>query len=204
MPADQHFDEKHLQDMVLAQSGQIRAAKQLSGPGRITRPVAVLTAIVAIAVISLGVKDYVEQQKQAKPSLAGSASTVTHSSAITHPRKTSSVKARRAPASAIEANAAATGQAAAAETEKPLISEEFSKPGTKAIALMGQGFGTAKVQAANDEPGAKIHPRDGVRDELDVPTRPALSSCMPLPNGTEPGDVDAPYYEVWAREYCGL
>ena len=203
MPADQRFDEKHLQDIVMAQSGQIRPAKRLEGPQRITRPVAVLTAIVAIVVISLGIKDYVEQQK-AKPSSSKSTSTVTRTSPIARQKTTTSTKARQAHGSAIGARAPVTAQAAAAETEKPLISEEFSKPGTKAIALMGQGHGAATAQAANDEPGAKIHPKDGVGNELDAPTRPALSSCLPLPNGTEPGDVDAPYYEVWAREYCGL
>jgi hypothetical protein len=94
--------------------------------------------------------------------------------------------------SATEANAPATAQGAADDMEKALISRESAKAGAKATVVMDNGPNTVGAQAAHD---------DG--NELDTITACGAQS-LTLPNLTKPGDVDAAYYENWAREYCGL
>src|SRR5215469_16905779 len=94
MPARQPFDERHLQDVVLAQSGQIRASRRFSVLGVVTRPVVVLAAVVAIVAIALGVKDYVERENENSPA-GPDTPTVEQMRAITHPKKSTSGKTDR-------------------------------------------------------------------------------------------------------------
>ena len=130
-----------------------------------------LTGIVAIGVISIGIKDYVKHQKEAQPPASTHSPTVLHSNAITDPKKATSAKTGRARMPASEANAPATAEAAADDMEKPLISEEFAKAG-------------AKVKADGDEVEAAKDRNNRV--------------CYyppPLPNGTKPADGGwASYY----------
>jgi hypothetical protein len=54
------------------------------------------------------------------------------------------------------------------------------------------------MDASHDELEAAIDRNHRTHNELETTT-----ACLPLPNLTKLGDVDAPYYLNWAREYCG-
>ena len=144
-----------------------------------------LTGIVAVGAISLGIKDYLKQQKEPKPS--ASTSTPTPSTAITVPNMTTSAQTRQA---RMSANAPATAQAAADDMELPLNSEEIADTVRE------------RRKAAHDEVEAAMDRNNRV----DNSTWPTLSpvQCLPLPNGTKLRDVDAAYYKNWAREYSCL
>jgi hypothetical protein len=138
-----------------------------------------LAGIVVFGVIALGIKDYVKQHKEGKPSASTRTPSVVHSNVISDPRKTTSAKTGRARMSLSEATAPPT-QAAADQTETPLMRREFAKAG-------------ANAKAAHDE----VDPvNDGNNRVCYYPP--------PLPNGTKPADVDAVYYYNWAREYCDV
>lgn len=209
MPARQPFDERHLQDVVLAQSGQIRASRRFSGLEIITRPVVVIAVFVAIVAIALGVKDYFERENA--NSVAGpDTSTVEPAQAITHLKKSTSGKTDRTRMSASGRTAAAS--AVANEIEKPLISGQYGDDGAKATMGM-ENRETLAAQAGREEQEAAIDrdqgvpnhgvPNHGALNQRDTVARPGSSTCLPLPNGTQPEDVDAPYYFGWATEYCG-
>ena len=185
MPAGRHFDERHLRDVALAQSEQIRAGRRFSGLEILTRPMVALAAVIAIVALALGIEDYVEQQNAKAP--AGTVTPTLEHTKSTRPKKTTSAK--RAYMSATEATAEKS-QNAADEMEKPLISEESSDAGAKASIVKEIRPNPLKAQATHDEAEAATHGDNG-------------SSCLPLPNGTQPGDVDAPYYFGWAGQYCG-
>jgi hypothetical protein len=53
--------------------------------------------------------------------------------------------------------------------------------------------------STRDDEEAAMEQNTGVRKKLDM-----TKCCMPLPNLTKPGDVDATYYGNWAREYSCL
>ena len=144
-----------------------------------------LTVITAIGAISLGIKDYVQQHKEAKPPASTSSPTDVHSNAITAQKKTTSAKTRNTRMSATEANAA-TPQAAAADTELAVISEDDTV--------------RERPKAAHDEVEAAMDRNNRVRNTA----RPAAAACLPLPNWTKLTDVDAAYYKNWAREYSCL
>lgn len=219
MPARQPFDERHLQDVVLAQSGQIRASGRFSGLEIITRPVVVIAAFVAIVAIALGVKDYFERENA--NSVAGpDTSAVEPAKATTHLKKSTSGKTDRTRMSASGRTAAAS--AVANEIEKPLISGQYGDDGAKATMGM-ENRETLAAQAGREEQEAAIDrdhgmpkdevpnhevpnhgaPNHGALNQRDTVARPGSSTCLPLPNGTQPEDVDAPYYFGWATEYCG-
>jgi len=149
----------------------------------ITRLLLALTGIVVIGAIFIGIKDYVKQQQEAKPRASTSTPSIDHSNAKTVPKKTTSVKTRRARTSATDADAPGTTLTLpvadyADYMEKPVISEEFAKAGAKAKAAHDE------VQAAKDQNNRVCH------------------YPPPLPNGTKTADVDAAYYYNWSREYC--
>lgn len=198
MPARQPFDERHLQDVVLAQSGQIRPAKRFSGLEVLTRPLVALAAMVAIIAIALGVKDYVEQQNAISPADTGTP-TVEHTKAITHRKKTASGKADRTRMSASEATGDQTGEAEREEQEKSLVGEPSGDAGTTRGIVMGNRTGPLTQTAEREA----IDRDQGNPNQRDTMAKPGLPTCLPLPNGTRPGDVDAPYYFGWATEYCG-
>jgi hypothetical protein len=155
------------------------------------RSLLALAAIVALVTISVGIRDYL-QEKQAKPPATA---TIVQSNPITVPKKTTSAKARGARMSATEANVPATTQAAADDMEKPSAKDN---PANAVITQVSHGGGEAEDQT------------NRARNELDTKiAAPALSAsvphCLPLPNATNPRDVDAPYYKNWAKEYsCGI
>ena len=200
MPASQSFDERHLQDVVLAQSGEIRPANRFSGLRSLVRPVVALAAVVAFIAIGLGIKDYVGQQNA--NSTAGTVTpAVEHPNAITRLKKSTSGKTVRTRTSATDATAEETAPSAnaAAEMETPPISEQSSDPGAKQTTAMENQSNTLTAEAARDGMAAV----DGTPNAHDTIVKPGSSACLPLPNGTKPEDVDAPYYFRWATEYCG-
>lgn len=199
MPARQPFDERHLQDVVLAQSEQIRAARpRFSGLAILARPVTALAAVVAIVAIALGVKDYVGKQNADSPASTG-IPTLEPTKAITHRKKITAGKTDRTRMSGT--TDAETSQPAADETEKSFIGEPSVDAGTTGMTVMGSRPNPL-TQTASEEPEA-IDRDNGVQNEHDKISKPGSPTCLPLPNGTKPGDVDAPYYFGWATEYCG-
>jgi len=197
MPASQHFDERHLRDVVLAQSDEIRADRRFSVFQTFTRPVVALTTVVAIVAIALGVKDYVEQQK-ANAVAGQDAPSVTHAKAVTRPKKATSARTERSRMSAAEETSAAAGETA--EGKSLILSEESGDAGANRAIVMGYKPNTL-TQAARREREAATDQDQGAPEERGTRVKPA--TCMPLPNGTQPGDIDAPYYFGWATEYCG-
>jgi len=166
------------------------------------RSLLALTGIVALIAISVGIKDYVQQPKQAKPPTNMSTPTAVQSNA--EPKKTTSAKTRHSRMSAREANAHAPAQTAADNMEKPLTSEEFADSGA-AIVVIGNAPNTV---GAPDKGEAALDRNNRVSNELNTRiSRSAVSApqCLPLPNLIKSGDVDASYYRNWAREYlCGI
>lgn len=165
----------------------------------VTRIALALAGVVAVGIISLGIKDYVQQKKSQSEST--SAPTVAYANTKTAGKKTTSASAkiRRARGSATEANAAAVEQAAAENMENSLTSEEFPRAGAKTMRVMGSAPNTERAQAAYQEVEAAMDGDNPVRREFH-----GIKSCVPLPNGTRPRDPDATYYQNWAREYSCL
>jgi len=149
------------------------------------RLVLVITGIVVVVAIAVGIKDYVQPKSPASTSTPS----VVPSNAGTLPKKSTAARTRRARASATKAN----DQAPTDNTEGPL----FSKP------LFSKPFGNAgaKAQAVHEAAEeamdrAAMERNNRVRSKFDT-----ITTCVPLPNGTKPGEVDAAYYQAWAREY---
>jgi hypothetical protein len=149
-----------------------------------------LTAIVAIAAISLAIKDYVQQNNA--PAASTNSVTVVAPEPTTAPQKSTPKKTKRARSSPTEANPTEEARAAADEVEKPLVGDELGN--ARANAIDGEETSnSAKAQAVDNEPDL---PACNTAKPLLPP-----SESLPLPNMTKPGDVDAPYYQNWAREY---
>ena len=154
-----------------------------------------LTAIIAIVAICIGVKDYV--QKKATPPT--SAASVVDSTPTTRSKKATSKRTGQRARSS-NARAAAT-QLAADKTEKPLACEELANTSANAVFAAGSEANTVAAQTAQDDDAAAPGGSAPTRNQLDSF---AMHGCLPLPNQTKPGDVDAPYYWNWARTYCGI
>ncbi|HEX6804421.1 MAG TPA: hypothetical protein VF133_12135 [Terriglobales bacterium] len=199
MPASQQFDERHLRDVVLAQSAQIRPARRFSGLEVLTRPVVALTAIVAIVAIALGVRDYV----YTPPAASTGTPAIENSKIVTRPTKKSASAKSKARGAATAVSTAERGQAAANVAEKPLIKWDSVKGRTKTAAALDDGPASLRAAAGGDQAEAGMHPEDGADSAGGTITKRGSSECLPLPNGTQPEDVDAPYYFGWATEYCG-
>ena len=159
-------------------------------PESVPRLLAAITGIVAIVAIVFAVKDYLQPPK-AKPPASTSTPTVIHSNAVTGHKKAKSDTTRRARVSVAEAGASATTKAAAGDTRKLIASDGAVPPFTKAAAMSDNAPESADAQDALDPLGAAMNQNGRICYELDT-----------LPNMTKPGDVDAAYYQNWAREYC--
>jgi hypothetical protein len=166
-------------------------------PDPLPRWLLVLTGIIALVAICVGIKDYVERKNA---TAAATTPIAADSNATLRHNKAASAKARRA---RLSANASATAQVAANNMDSTLMSEEFANTRTNGIFEPGNGLNALIGQAAHDELEVATDPDNRVRSELHSLAVPGASGCMPLPNLTKPGDVDAPYYANWAREYCG-
>lgn len=179
-------------------------------PDGLPRPLIALAAIVALAAIIFGVKDFVSGRKGLSPSATTSAPAAIQPSAestkqVTKKQKISSAKissaqTKRSRRSAQEANAGATAEAGMDDLSKPLISDRLANNGAEGT-IAGDPASTAAAQAGNDalEAADRKHQPSPAAEAA----RSALfvAQCVPLPNVTDPRDADGPYYQNWAREY---
>ena len=161
-----------------------------------------LTAIVAIAAISVGIKDHLQQKNATSETSIFTPNDVSPKAARGH-KKATSAKIRRLPTSAIEKSASATALIAGDDLTTGFVSKEFARTGANPTIVIGNDTRTVAAQAALDEAELAGDPDNRSHEELPSLALPGSSACLPLPNLTKPGDVDAPYYENWAREYCG-
>jgi len=166
----------------------------------VPRFVLVLTGIVAIAALCLGIKDHFEQEKNSNDPASGTP-TLVRSDATTKQKKIPSAKTRQQRLSAAEGTAPAESQGLTNDLEKSLIRQESAKSEAKPIVAMDHGSNGAKVKGAQRELEATDE-TNRLGHERNTNPNSALPTCLPLPNGTELGDVDAPYYGNWAGEYC--
>lgn len=160
----------------------------------------VLAGIVALAALCLGIKDYFEQGKTDDPTSA--TPTLSRSDTTTRQKKTTSAKTRQQRMSTTEANAPVPSWSDTDYLEKPIIGQEFAKSESRAIVIMDHGSNGEKDQGTHRGLEAATDEVKRVGYERNTIPNPASPSCLPLPNGTELGDVDAPYYDNWAGEYC--
>jgi uncharacterized protein with FMN-binding domain len=165
---------------------------------RVPRSLLALTVIVVVVALYVGIEDYV-QQKNAPPPVSTSAATAGDSHAKTDGKKTASAKTGRIRLRASKGNAAATARVGADANEKSSINQE-SNSGVQDQLVNDNAPSTT---ATADDAGEAAIGQDNRGNKLDA--RTALSEltaqCVPLPNVTNPKDVDAPYYLNWAREY---
>jgi len=166
----------------------------------VPRFVLVLTGIVAIAVLCLGIKDHFEQEKNSN-NPANATPTLVRSDTTTRQKKTTSAKTRQQRMPATETNASAASQGVTDNLEKSLIRQESAKS-ERPIVAIDPGPNGEKVKGTHRELEAATDEGDRVGHERRTIPNSALPTCLPLPNGTELGDVDAPYYGNWAGEYC--
>jgi hypothetical protein len=166
-------------------------------PDPLPRWVIALTLIVAVVAISLGIKDYFEHKKAAPPE---STETVADSNAVKRPKKTTSAKTRRAHLSATAVSVRGTEQAGADGMQKALAADESAEANRNTLLMMAASGSNTLGDPATNDADATVGGNFRARNQLDASFTPG---CLPLPNLTKPGDVDAPYYENWARAYCG-
>ena len=161
----------------------------------IPRSLLVLTAIVMIVAISVGVRDYL-QEKRAKPPQETSSLTSGNSNIPAPDKKSASAKKTLVTVRRARMSAAA---------------DELSKTATNSVASAkpaanDEPLNTVLVQAAQRQQET-FNGSSSAPNQAGSNIRPALFviTCVPLPNLIQPGDVDAPYYQNWAREYsCGM
>jgi len=148
------------------------------------RLVLVITGIIVVVAIAVGIKDYVQ-----KSPASTSTPTVVPSNVGTLPKKSTAARTRRARMSATKANDhAPIDNPEGPLFSKPLFSKPFGNAGAKAQAVH------EVAEEAMDR--AAMERNNRVRSKFNT-----ITTCVPLPNGTKPGEVDAAYYEGWAREY---
>lgn len=151
-------------------------------PEFIPRSLVILTAVVALIALFIGVRDYLATKHEARPAVSLGAKSAVQPDEMSARKKIETAKKRRVERSAAEtpaALAAAAWDAAGKSLIKDVLVRVESTP---------SGRKTAEVQPVLNEANS----------------RPSSRSCAPLPNSTKPEDVDALYYQGWAREYgCG-
>jgi len=169
----------------------------------IPRPLLALAGIVVLAAAFIGVKDYFQKPRETQPT-ASASPLVAQSNPTTVAKKAGSTKLRRARISSA-GNAANTPGFAADNTENSSTSEESGEAGSETSNDYAQ---RTLAQAARDGADAAMEGQTRQGGEIDARMVRLLFSppkCVPLPNLVISGDVDAPYYENWAREYsCRL
>ena len=153
-------------------------------PETVPRWLLVGAGVVALVIILVEVKDFAERKSAVSPSPASRA-TVVPSDAKSAAKTTS--KTRRARASTTAVLDSAVERVAADTLEK--------------LPAAG-GIVQASVRAPleTDDGGMTRQP-----EPVAIQIKAGPARCLPLPNSTKPGDVDALYYQNWAREYgCGF
>jgi hypothetical protein len=148
----------------------------------IPRVLLALTVIVAVGTISLAIKDHFQEKKEQSPT---SGTPIAIKSDATTARKKISVKTK--------ARTAPSPQDAEDDVAKPIFVNAAKGESAAQAAQLGEAMDQNNPEAKEKEQDRKIG-------------KPPASAaqCMPLPNGTNPADVDARYYKNWATEYSCL
>ena len=180
-------------------------------PDGIPRPLIALAAIVALAAIIFGVKDLVSGRKGSSASATTSAPAAIQPSAESTKKvtkkqkissaKTSSAQTKRSRRSAPEANAGVTAEAGTDDLSRPLISDRLANNGAEGTIAGDAASTAAAAQAGNDALEAADRKRQPSPAAEAARSALFVAQCVPLPNVTDPGDADGPYYQNWAREY---
>jgi hypothetical protein len=177
----------------LVESAQLRLSTGGNAmPETLPRPLVILTVIVALIAIFVGVKDYLDKRKSPNAQDSSTPHVVAYSSVATDAKKTPA-KAKRGRGS--EAANSARVLAAEEDMGKPMVSGEFGSGRT------GFGYGLG-VSQADPNQAMLVAGTMGEEKAARVLGAASSSACLPLPNGTNVGDVDAPYYQNWSRVYC--
>ena len=151
-------------------------------PEFIPRSLVILTAAIALIALFIGVRDYVATKHEARPAVSVGAPAAVQPNEASERKKIGTAKRRRAERSDAETPAAVA--AAADAVDKSLIKDVL-----------------ARVESTPNR-GRTVEAPPIVNEAA---SRTSSRSCAPLPNSTKPEDVDALYYQGWAREYgCGL
>lgn len=150
-------------------------------PEFVPRFLVVVTGIVAVLALIIGIKDYVQRPNYASRTSSVDVPSAAHPTDTPARKRHASRKPNRAELSQADLSAAAASNVAANNADGLTIEGD-------SITSGGSAYGLPRIE--------KLH---SARDEstLTLVTR----SCAPLPNSTKPEDVDAPYYQKWAREY---
>jgi hypothetical protein len=150
-------------------------------PEFIPRTLVILTALIAAVALFIGVRDYLGTKHQAMSTTGAGMPTVVQPDTIVHKKVAITTKRRRQGSAAKENGP--VPRSAQSDTDEPLIRD-----------VLAQG-------EANHKHGRDVNVQPALKEAA---SRSASPSCAPLPNSTKPRDVDAIYYQGWAREYgCG-
>lgn len=168
----------------------------------IPRPLLVLTVIIVLAAIFLGIKDHFQKPPYRPPG----ADPVSAKPNITAPiKQTNSTKAR---ISRLAKNSSTIAYPTTNDIEQQRISGTYSDADAKALMVSHASNPVGSVQTGRIQANAATDARSRLGDEINtkiVKARLSEPQCIPLPNSVVHGDVDAPYYENWAKEYsCHL
>jgi hypothetical protein len=166
-------------------------------PENVPRLMLVLTGIVALLAIFVAIRDYIHKDTQ--PSANTSTASLVPSNVKLVQKKTSLAK-RQAHGSAREANTSSTTYPAVDETDKPISFTAMALSPAMTDSWPITASSTVSASVAHDEADAAMNGNDRVGNEFTTETASA-PQCVPLPNVTKPEDVDAGYYQNWAREY---
>ena len=152
-------------------------------PEFIPRSLVILTAVVALIALFIGVRDYLATKHEVRPAVSMSAKSAVQPDELNARKKIGPAKKRQAERSAAETPSARADAAGWDAASKSLIKDVL-----------------VKVDSTPDR--RRIEEVQPLLNE--VSSRSPSRLCAPLPNSTKPEDVDAIYYQGWAREYgCG-
>lgn len=150
-------------------------------PEFIPRSLVVLAALIAAIALFIGIRDYVATKRTAPSTTTIGTQGLVQPDIIV--RKKSAPATKRRPHGSAAEKIGAVPRTAEDDTDEPLVSDVLAQ--AEANHKVG---GAVKVQPLLNE----------------AASRSVSPSCAPLPNSTKPQDVDAVYYQGWAREYgCG-
>jgi hypothetical protein len=150
-------------------------------PEFIPRSLVVLTAFIAAIALFIGVRDYLGTTHKAEVTAGTGTPTLVQPDISAH--KNAATTAKHRPHGSAAEKIGSVPRTAQDDTDEPLVSHVLAS--AEANYKVG---GDVKVQPLlNEAASQSVSP-----------------SCAPLPNSTKPRDVDAIYYQGWAREYgCG-
>ena len=147
-------------------------------PEFVPRFLLVATGIIAVLALIIGIKDYVQRPNPATRSSSVDVPAPAHSNDVPARKKHATSKAKRP------------------EPARTDLSAESSVAANSGEGLTIEGDSITAGSAYGSPKSAKLH---STREESTFSL--VTKSCAPLPNSTKPEDVDAPYYQKWAREY---